>query len=179
MNGYNYFNKETDDPKEWKETLKAKGEYLTNLDALDSYMDDSYARYRDLESWGAIEDRHVLRDKIINSIINTLERVMITDLILQDGKIAGAVGIPFDREEFIVTGVVENAPVHTDFQYDFFIPISFVARTDDADNWGDHWLYTYVLLQPNAGRFETGECLNQFQDSPNDVGLFLLLVKEV
>jgi len=102
FDGYNYFNKETDNREEWKETLKAKGEYLTNLDAIDSYIDDSHARYRDLESWGAIEDRHVLRDKIINSNINTLERVMITDLILQDGKIAGAAGIPFDNEEFIV-----------------------------------------------------------------------------
>ena len=102
FDGYNYFNKETDNREEWRETLKAKGEYLTNLDALDSYMDDSYACYQDLETWGAVENRHVLRDRIINSNINTLERVMITDLILQDGKIAGAVGIPFDSEEFLV-----------------------------------------------------------------------------
>jgi len=59
-----------------------------------------------------------------------------------------------NRGEFIVTGVVENAPVHSELRYDFFIPISFITDVNAADDWGTHWLYTYVMLEQNANLFD-------------------------
>jgi len=55
-----------------------------------------------------------------------------------------------NSEEFTVTGVVQNIPANSDLQFDFFMPISFVLRPGDGDNWGAHWLGTYVLLHQNA-----------------------------
>jgi len=55
-----------------------------------------------------------------------------------------------NRGEFIVTGVVENVPVHSELRYDFFMPISFIAQADNADDWGTHWLFTFVMLEQNT-----------------------------
>ena len=55
-----------------------------------------------------------------------------------------------NRGEFSVSGVIENPPDNSEFNFDFFLPISFITDDDDSENWGSHWLSTYVLLGKNA-----------------------------
>ena len=68
-------------------------------------MDDSLARYEELVSWGLIEVADfgpLLGKQIKERGIRTIERVMATDLIEQDGRIAGAVGFPMESDELVV-----------------------------------------------------------------------------
>jgi succinate dehydrogenase/fumarate reductase flavoprotein subunit len=91
--------------EEWIEKFRKSGEYMVNLDYLDMFLDDSKARWEDLVSWGAIgvnEFGPVLRKQVLKSGVRTLERVMITDLLKQNGQIVGAIGFPLEEDKMIV-----------------------------------------------------------------------------
>ena len=49
------------------------------------------------------------------------------------------------KREFLVTGVVENYPENSHFDFDVIIPL-----VDKSTNWTDHSLFTYIVLQDNA-----------------------------
>ncbi len=87
------------------------GEYLNNLDFTEILMEESYERYQELSSWGAKSGRShyyqpgtvtrsievvdcgdAMRKKSVACGVKLLERVMITSLIKQNGKVVGAVG---------------------------------------------------------------------------------------
>jgi len=55
-----------------------------------------------------------------------------------------------NRLEMMVTGVIEEVPSNSEFQFEMFAHIDNITETDDAENWGSHWLYTYLLLEENA-----------------------------
>jgi ABC-type antimicrobial peptide transport system permease subunit len=55
-----------------------------------------------------------------------------------------------NRDEFIISAVIDDMPLNSDLQFDFFVPISSATRPDDLDNWGSHYLRTYVLLHKNT-----------------------------
>ncbi len=55
-----------------------------------------------------------------------------------------------NRFELLVRGVVDDIPSNSEFQFDMFAHIDNITETDDAENWGSHWLYTYLLLEENA-----------------------------
>jgi len=55
-----------------------------------------------------------------------------------------------NSNEFIVSGVIQNIPANSDIKYEIFIPLSYIMRDDDADNWHSHWLSTYVMLQDGS-----------------------------
>jgi predicted permease len=53
---------------------------------------------------------------------------------------------------FIVTGILENAPSNSHLQFDFILPISSIANSDyDLKNkvWGNFNYYTYIQLNKN------------------------------
>lgn len=63
-----------------------------------------------------------------------------------------------DKENFTVTGVMEDFPAQSSLQYDFLLPFSLLQQrftpngmwnTID-DDWGDFYYDTYVQLAPNA-----------------------------
>ena len=59
--------------------------------------------------------------------------------------------LTFDnRFDYVVNGIIENIPTNSDIRYDIFLPISIDTQTEEADNWGSHWLQTYALLQEDA-----------------------------
>lgn len=49
--------------------------------------------------------------------------------------------------EYVVTGIIHNIPLNSDLIFDIFIPTSADTKAEEADNWGSHWLQTYVVLQ--------------------------------
>jgi succinate dehydrogenase/fumarate reductase flavoprotein subunit len=102
----------------WMDFIVGIGEYLNNRDWTEIILLESYARYSDLCSWGipfaAKEGRSVapgsyamplvkyafmprLREKILQQGTVILDRIMVTDLLKQDGMVVGAVG--FDTRE--------------------------------------------------------------------------------
>lgn len=61
------------------------------------------------------------------------------------------------KDDFTVTGVIDNVPSASHLQFDFIQPISFIARTnrDLRENiWDNYNWYTYIVLNDNAIRSE-------------------------
>jgi succinate dehydrogenase/fumarate reductase flavoprotein subunit len=116
-----YFNPDWGDQyDEWLDKLTVNGEYINNRDWLEITLKQSYARYQDLISWGMEfkKDKkgreirearrgnpfktHLYQQLYVGSIlrreaekrgVRIIDRVMATELIKQDGKIVGAVGL--------------------------------------------------------------------------------------
>lgn len=58
-----------------------------------------------------------------------------------------------NQDNFTVTGILANVPANSHLQFDFILPISFIARTDrdlKENRWGNFDFYTYVQLHENA-----------------------------
>ncbi len=58
-----------------------------------------------------------------------------------------------NRDYFTVTGVLANVPGNSHLQFDFILPMSFIAATNEdlkGNRWGSFNFYTYVQLDENA-----------------------------
>jgi succinate dehydrogenase/fumarate reductase flavoprotein subunit len=107
----------------WMNQVYTVGEYINNREWTRMVFEDSYARYQDLVQWGVefhkvdgepLRTAHlhgaasemlrfvpnfpeVLRKRVIGSGVKILDRIMVTDLVKQNGKVIGAVGIPMEE----------------------------------------------------------------------------------
>ena len=106
--GYNYYDAASSGTKaNWRAKKSHGGEYLTNMDYVDVYIEDSKARYKDMVAMGADKANPgghvtVLREKLEEQGIKLVERTMITELIKKDDRIAGAVGFPMEEDKAVV-----------------------------------------------------------------------------
>jgi succinate dehydrogenase/fumarate reductase flavoprotein subunit len=105
----------------WMNFIVEVGEYLNNQDWVEIILSESYARYCDLLSWGvafaskqgrspapcahamplvknAMMPR--LRQKMLESGVTILDRVMVTDLLKKDGRVVGSVGFDARSGDF-------------------------------------------------------------------------------
>jgi len=116
------------DMDSWVDQITRSGEYLNNRAFTKMTFKDSYSRYQDLLSWG-VEPREMggrggparrppmliktvhlgakvwaphMRKAVKKSGVNIMDRIMITDLLKQDNRIVGAVGIPMDKSEIYI-----------------------------------------------------------------------------
>lgn len=55
-----------------------------------------------------------------------------------------------NQKEFMVSGVIQNIPDNSDLQFDIFIPVFGMNNEDSVDDWGSHWLRTFVFLQKDT-----------------------------
>ena len=108
---------------DWINQHTIGGEYLNNREWNEIVFKNSYAIYQDLVSWGMrfhrnedgeifrgrsivaewlrLEQRkisQVLRKQTIARGVKIMDRIMITDLLTQNGRVVGAIGIP--RESY-------------------------------------------------------------------------------
>jgi succinate dehydrogenase/fumarate reductase flavoprotein subunit len=125
--GYMVFNREWGlDLNDCIEAINSKGEYLNNRQWTEIVFRDSWQTYQDLVSWGVdfpvegssqiVEDflpfgivrikrRKVtpfMRQQAMKAGVRIMDRVMVSDLLKQDGKVVGALGFPMDREDLVV-----------------------------------------------------------------------------
>jgi succinate dehydrogenase/fumarate reductase flavoprotein subunit len=118
-----------DDLEAWMGQVKRIGEYVNHRNWTEIGFRDSYARYLDLVSWGvtfreyvdgglmrvappwgpckaalfpAFETAKLIRKQVKKTGVRIVDRMMITELIKQDGEIIGALGIPVDKEASVV-----------------------------------------------------------------------------
>ena len=104
--------------------INVAGEYVNNQEWTEIVFKDSYARYQDLVSWGVDFSQssgssslkgstqtiirlnpnfpQVLRKQVAGSGVNIIDRIMVIDLLKQDGRVVGAIGIPMDSYDFYV-----------------------------------------------------------------------------
>ncbi|RYD87171.1 MAG: FtsX-like permease family protein, partial [Sphingobacteriales bacterium] len=55
-----------------------------------------------------------------------------------------------DKENYKVTGVVNDPPSNTQFKFDYLVSIQPLIGTSEANNWGNASFNTYVQLQPGT-----------------------------
>ncbi len=107
-----------DDRDEWISGVRSSSEYVNNLDWLDQMLDESKARWEEINEWGMLDDnvQHpslVLRDKLLDSGVNLVERTMITTLLTQEDsgerRVVGAMGFTLDGEAAVT--ILANATI--------------------------------------------------------------------
>ncbi|MES2733688.1 MAG: ABC transporter permease [Bacteroidota bacterium] len=58
-----------------------------------------------------------------------------------------------NRDVFTVTGILANVPSNSHLQFDFVLPMAFLAKTDadlTDDQWNNYKFFTYVLLDKHV-----------------------------
>ena len=127
---FNYFDPEMGDDKTiFREFVRYSSEYFGNLDWIDIWMNESKAMKERIEQWGLLDmypqmfeteywetrDYYGYRDNVVGDHerrnkfvkvldehnISWLQHVMVTNIIVQDGKCTGAVGFQFTTREII------------------------------------------------------------------------------
>lgn len=101
----------------WMGYISTAGEYVNDREWSEIVLKESYERYRDLASWGVkfVEDdgklaydaygpiyesrmmwrgkfTPIIRRRALEVGVRVLDRIMITDLLKQDGRVVGAIG---------------------------------------------------------------------------------------
>lgn len=103
---YNYYDGSGGSRENWKAKKAKGGEYLANLDYVDMFLDDSEARYKEMLAMGATKGPRghvsILRDVLKEKGINLVERTMVTELIKENGRVAGAAGFSLDEEKAVI-----------------------------------------------------------------------------
>jgi len=115
---YNVFNPEWGhDLDAWMNQITRTGEYILNREWAEIVLKESYERYQDLVSWGVEFAKNddgslytnrqgiieslmmqrrkympIIRKQTLKSGATILDRIMVTDLLKQDGKVVGGVG---------------------------------------------------------------------------------------
>jgi succinate dehydrogenase/fumarate reductase flavoprotein subunit len=121
---FNYFDPDMGDSEQlWREYNRYGAEYFGNLDWIDIWMKESKTMYERIKSWGVLEmyprmcetkyfatrDYYGYRDNVVGNKerrpkfvevldknnIPWLQHVMVTHVIVQDGRCVGAVGLQF------------------------------------------------------------------------------------
>jgi putative ABC transport system permease protein len=89
-----------------------------------------------------------------------------------------------------VTGVMENVPENSHFQFDFVLPFEIRREMgDDLDNWGNSNTYAYVQLHEQANPAEVDKKIENFlrdkmaavfqMENPFDVKLYLQPITDI
>lgn len=122
---------------EWMALVNKTSEYINNRFWTEVTITESFARYLDLKSWGVkfkqsengqpirypapsgVTDQlkfdeeasgdylQILRQQVLRSGCKIIDRLMITELIKQDGRVVGAVGLPLENGD-LVTFIAKN-----------------------------------------------------------------------
>jgi succinate dehydrogenase/fumarate reductase flavoprotein subunit len=124
---------------DWMNYINKTSEYVNNRFWTEITITESYARYQDLVSWGVrfntgedgqpirfpappgvtdqlrFDDKtkggyvQILRKQALKSRVGILDRVMVTELLKQDGRIVGAAGFPL--ESYDLTMFIAKATI--------------------------------------------------------------------
>ena len=121
---FNFFDPELgDDAQAYKEAMRYNAEYFGNLDWIDIWIKESKAMYERIKGWGVLDmyprmvetkyfetrDYYGYRDNVVKDHerrpkfiemldkngIPWLQHVMITNVVVQDNKCVGAIGLQF------------------------------------------------------------------------------------
>lgn len=80
------------------------------------------------------------------------------------GKVISYDGYPAGEVDLTVTGVIEDLPSNTQFEFDFLATLKGVET--EKDNWGSHKpIWTYVLLEDNTDPGLLQQSLPSFQEN--------------
>jgi succinate dehydrogenase/fumarate reductase flavoprotein subunit len=108
------------------DALNRDGEYINHREWCEIITKESWAIHQDLASWGIPFDPYTpemakmicppytnvpipfrgippfIRKQAVKLGVRTMDRIMVTDLLVQDGQVAGAVGFSIDSGDFYI-----------------------------------------------------------------------------
>ncbi len=95
-----------------KESLKSilsecdmKSGYLVRKDYVEMWFNESKARYDDLSSWGALKAKNhgdIYKEQLLKNNVRLIERTMIAELLIKNGRVIGAIGFPMEEDKAII-----------------------------------------------------------------------------
>jgi len=59
-----------------------------------------------------------------------------------------------NRRDYTVAGIIKNIPTNSDLRFDMFVSISQEENQRNENDWGSHWLRTFILLNENTNKEE-------------------------
>ncbi len=83
----------------------SSSDYIARKDYIEMWLDHSMAIREDIVSWGTVGQLNhgdVFRKQLLKKSVRLIERVMITELLEQNGQVVGAAGFPMKEDKAIV-----------------------------------------------------------------------------
>jgi succinate dehydrogenase/fumarate reductase flavoprotein subunit len=102
--GFSYWDEKTN-PRTKEEILdecSLLGEYILNRAYARLALDNSTALYEEIKDWGMFGIQKfggIIAEKVLDKGIKVIEKTMMTSLIMDGERVAGAVGFPLDEDE--------------------------------------------------------------------------------
>ena len=97
----------------------------------------------------------------VNTVLNDGYSIVLTKkMALKMFDTVDALGkdIKIDNEFYHVTGILEDLPTNTDFDFEYLLSWEYMRRTgDDEVNWGNNGIFTFVMLKDATN----GELMNE------------------
>ncbi len=97
----------------------------------------------------------------VNTVLNDGYSIVVTKkMALKMFDTVDALGkdIKIDNEFYHVTGILEDLPTNTDFDFEYLLSWEYMRRTgDDEVNWGNNGIFTFVMLKDGV----KGESMNE------------------
>ena len=109
-----------------------------------------------------------------SSVLNDVHDIVLTQklAIKLFGKKEDPIGriIKIDnKDNFTVTGILNNIPNNTRFDFEYLLPWSYLRERGEDDNyWGNNSTRTYVLLKPNASLASVAPKMKLFKQKYDD-----------
>jgi succinate dehydrogenase/fumarate reductase flavoprotein subunit len=95
------------DGQEWVDASLQGTEFIGHKDYFKYFLKDSKNCWDEMVTWGVNKPNKsghagLFREQLLKAGVELRERIMITDLIKQNGEIVGAAGFPVDEDKLIV-----------------------------------------------------------------------------
>jgi len=118
--------------------------------------------------------------------LNDLNSVVLTKNLAEkyfDGNPVGKI-LKINKDyEFVITGVINKFPDNSHINFDLLLPCEHLKNEgQDLDQWGNNWLFTYVLLHENHNLDDLNEkIINTIKDHTEGsvTDIYLQPVKEI
>ena len=73
-----------------------------------------------------------------------------------------------NQADYQITGVMQDVPEHSSLHFEYILPIqTFIQQNDWATEWGNNYLYTYVMLHASASPKDVEDKLKHFLETKN------------
>ncbi|MDR8393446.1 ABC transporter permease [Aliifodinibius sp. S!AR15-10] len=138
----------------------------------DNSFEEGYGYHVD-SSFFKLFDFPVLNGSL-QSFFSSTQTILLTKKMAQkyfgEGDPVGKVINIDRRQDFVVAAVVENPPANSHLNFNFLLPMANLHAHRDFSNWGNNWMYTYILLgetvNPNSFEQKIGGLLSDNIGSP-------------
>lgn len=101
-----------------------------------------------------------------NSIVITKE---MAEKYFGDKKAVGKTLVINNNQSQTITGVVENLPSNTWFDFDGLVPMKTIEKyTQDIETWGNNWCFTFIKINSKTNKESINEKIKHYLNEKRD-----------